>query len=160
MVPRPHCILHKYADHCGWWASAILYLSPYHANFTLAIAVTVVMCFTIQHYRSTKASDNKLVANMVHIAVEILHNKMQSHLNAPSINDKPYLSSIELQNKLVQVESKMSRRRLWNQVVKTVESNENVWMRSTSHNDSWLWRWFNDGTCEWYCDSHGGHVRI
>lgn len=116
----------------------MIQLSPviYHPNLTPAIAITVVMGFAIQHYKFTKASHNELMENLGHIAVEILHNKTQSDLNNQTINHKPYLSSIEVYQKLLQLECKMPRRGLWNQVSQMVESNENVWMRKTSHSNT------------------------
>lgn len=64
---------------------------------------------------------------MVQIALDTLRNQELAHHTDPVTSPQPFLSSLQLRDLILQDEHSISsRRRLWDQVERVVESNANV----------------------------------
>jgi hypothetical protein len=93
----------------------------------LAITVLIVSGFLTNVRRSSRAVENKRVAELVQIALDTLRNQEMAHHTDPVTAPQPYLSSLQLRDLILQDEHSISlRRRLWDQVERVVEGNANV----------------------------------
>ena len=76
---------------------------------------------------ASRAIENKRVAGLVQIALDTLRNQELAHHTDPVTSPQPFLSSLQLRDLILQDEHSISsRRRLWDQVERVVESNANV----------------------------------
>jgi hypothetical protein len=93
----------------------------------LAIAVLIASGFVTKARRSSRAVENRRVAELVQIALDTIRNQEMAHHTDPITAPQPYLSSLQLRDLILQDEHSISlRRRLWDQVERVVEGNANV----------------------------------
>lgn len=91
------------------------------------MVAAIVAGYVVKMQRASKSAENKRVAELVQIALDTLRNQEIAYYTDPISAPQPYLSSLQLRDLILQNEhSVSSRRRLWDQVERVVESNANV----------------------------------
>ena len=99
----------------------------------------------VHHRQGQKAIENKQVASLVAVALDSLRNQELAHHTDPVMNPRPYLSSLQLRDLVLQdVHDVSQRKRLWSRVERVVEANANV-MTSSQEVDGGYeqrgWEW-------------------
>lgn len=83
--------------------------------------------FIFRRSRAQRHIETKRVGELVQITLDTLRNQELAHHTDPVTAPQAYLSSIQLRDLILQDEHSIStRRRLWDQVERIVESNANV----------------------------------
>ncbi|OBZ75242.1 Inner nuclear membrane protein SRC1 [Grifola frondosa] len=81
----------------------------------------------IRRRQAQKAIENRRVAHLVTVALELLRNQEILHYTDPVAEPAPYLSSLQLRDLVLQDEHNVrARSKLWNRVERVVEGNANV----------------------------------
>ncbi len=95
--------------------------------------------------QARKAVDDERVASLVTVALECLRNQELAHHTDPVMAPRPYLSSLQLRDLVLQdVHSVGERKRLWSRVERIVEGNANVRTNLEEvegGDEQRVWRW-------------------
>ncbi|KZT11379.1 uncharacterized protein LAESUDRAFT_734247 [Laetiporus sulphureus 93-53] len=90
-------------------------------------AVLVMGILALRRRRAQNAVENERVASLVQVALDLLRNQEMSHHTDPVSAPRPYLSSVQLRDLVLQQEHSVGKRqRLWERVERVVEGNANV----------------------------------
>ncbi|KAA1469487.1 hypothetical protein DENSPDRAFT_758028, partial [Dentipellis sp. KUC8613] len=111
----------------------------------LTTVAFVVSMLVMRARRAQRKVEDKRVAELVQVALDMLRNQELAHHTDPVTAPQPYLSSLQLRDLILQDEHSVSRRRrLWDQVERVVEGNANVRVNLEEvHGGDELrvWRW-------------------
>ncbi len=95
--------------------------------------------------REVRQAEKRRVAELVQIALDALRNQEMAHHTDPITTARPYLSSLQLRDYVLQDEHTVARRRrLWDEVEKIVEVNTNVQVNLEEiegGDETRVWRW-------------------
>ncbi len=118
-----------------WWRSiagtfVIQFCTLFmHSSVRLALG-TVALILSIvfvRHRQCQKAIEERQVASLVTVALDSLRNQELAHHTDPVMVTRPYLSSLQLRDLVLQdVHDVSKRKRLWSHVERVVEANTNV----------------------------------
>ncbi|TFY58832.1 hypothetical protein EVJ58_g6170 [Rhodofomes roseus] len=90
-------------------------------------ALLILSALVLKRRRAQNAAENERVAGLVQIALDLLRNQELAHHTDPVTAPRPYLSSLQLRDLVLQDEHSVSARtRLWERVERVVEGNANV----------------------------------
>ncbi|KAI0748041.1 Man1-Src1p-C-terminal domain-containing protein [Daedaleopsis nitida] len=98
-----------------WWRSIT-------GTMTLVMSIVV-----IRRRQAQKAIEKEQVAGLVTVALDSLRNQELAHHTDPVMVPRPYLSSLQLRDLVLQeIHDVSKRKRLWSHVERVVEANTNV----------------------------------
>ena len=96
-----------------------------------------------------RRKEKRKIKQLVQIALDTLRNQEMAYHVDPVTTPRPYLSSVQLRDFVLQDEHEVSvRRRLWDEVEKVVESNTNVRANLEEvegGDEARVWRWVGGG---------------
>ncbi|KAI8998709.1 Man1-Src1p-C-terminal domain-containing protein [Trametes punicea] len=108
-------------------------------------ALSVLTILYARQRQARKAIEDERVASLVTVALECLRNQELAHHTDPVMAPRPYLSSLQLRDLVLQdVHDVSARRRLWSRVERIVEGNANVRTNLEEvegGDEQRVWRW-------------------
>jgi hypothetical protein len=112
----------------------------------LAFISTIVAALYSLFLLTQRRKENRRMADLVQVALDTLRIQEFAHYSSdPLTAPKPYLSSVQLRDLVLQNETSVNtRRRLWERVERVVESNANVRINLEeieSGDETKVWRW-------------------
>ncbi|KAI0664889.1 Man1-Src1p-C-terminal domain-containing protein [Cubamyces menziesii] len=111
----------------------------------IGTALSVLAVLYARHRRARKAVEDERVASLVTVALECLRNQELAHHTDPVMAPRPYLSSLQLRDLVLQdVHAVSERKRLWSRVERIVEGNANVRTNLEEvegGDEQRVWRW-------------------
>ena len=91
---------------------------------SLALILSVL---TVRRRQARRAIEDEQVAALVTVALDSLRNQELAHHTDPVMVPRPYLSSLQLRDLVLQdIHDISKRKRLWSRVERVVEANANV----------------------------------
>lgn len=124
IMVRMVAVDHRYVRLGQCTATSPLGVLTVFALGTMALILSVVF---VRHRQSQKAVEERQVAALVTVALDSLRNQELAHHTDPVMVPRPYLSSLQLRDLVLQdVHSVGTRKRLWSHVERIVEANTNV----------------------------------
>ncbi|KAI0637052.1 Man1-Src1p-C-terminal domain-containing protein [Trametes polyzona] len=111
----------------------------------LGTALAILSLVVVRHRRERKVVEDERVAALVTVALECLRNQELAHHTDPVMAPRPYLSSLQLRDLVLQdVHAINERKRLWARVERIVEGNANVRTNLEEvegGDEQRVWRW-------------------
>ncbi|KAI0362006.1 hypothetical protein OH77DRAFT_1416206 [Trametes cingulata] len=111
----------------------------------LGTALSVLAIVLARHRQARKAVEDERVAALVTVALDCLRNQELAHHTDPVMAPRPYLSSLQLRDLVLQdVHDVGERKRLWSRVERIVEGNANVRTNLEEvegGDEQRVWRW-------------------
>ena len=112
----------------------------------LAFISTIVATLYSLFLLTQRRKENRRISDLVQVALDTLRIQEFAHYSTdPLTAPKPYLSSVQLRDLVLQNETSVNtRRRLWDRVERIVESNANVQINLEeieSGDETKVWRW-------------------
>ncbi|KAI0374806.1 hypothetical protein BV20DRAFT_960988 [Pilatotrama ljubarskyi] len=111
----------------------------------LGTALSVFTIVLARHRQARKAVEDERVASLVTVALDCLRNQELAHHTDPVMAPRPYLSSLQLRDLVLQdVHDVGERKRLWSRVERIVEGNANVRTNLEEvegGDEQRVWRW-------------------
>ncbi len=107
--------------------------------------MTILGLYAEKLRRAQRYRDRVRAAELVQVALDTLRNQELAHHIDPVTAPQPFLSSLQLRDLILQDEHSIdTRKRIWDQVERVVESNANVRtnLEEVSGGDEMrVWRW-------------------
>lgn len=107
--------------------------------------LTILGLYAEKLRRAQRYRDRVRAAELVQVALDTLRNQELAHHIDPVTSPQPFLSSLQLRDLILQGEHSIdTRKRIWDQVERVVESNANVRtnLEEVSGGDEMrVWRW-------------------
>ncbi|KAI0831222.1 Man1-Src1p-C-terminal domain-containing protein [Trametes gibbosa] len=111
----------------------------------LGAAMSILTVLYARHRQARKAVDDERVAALVTVALDCLRNQELAYHTDPVMAPRPYLSSLQLRDLVLQdIHSVGERKRLWSRVERIVEGNANVRTNLEEvegGDEQRVWRW-------------------
>ncbi|KAI0781018.1 Man1-Src1p-C-terminal domain-containing protein [Trametes elegans] len=111
----------------------------------IGTALSVLTVLYARHRQARKAVEDERVASLVTVALECLRNQELAHHTDPVMAPRPYLSSLQLRDLVLQdIHNVSERKRLWSRVERIVEGNANVRTNLEEvegGDEQRVWRW-------------------
>ncbi|KAI0336449.1 hypothetical protein GY45DRAFT_1315826 [Cubamyces sp. BRFM 1775] len=132
----------------GWECALRVKARDSWAEWRRSIIGTVLSVLTVlyaRHRQARKSVEDERVASLVTVALECLRNQELAHHTDPVMAPRPYLSSLQLRDLVLQdVHAVSERKRLWSRVERIVEGNANVRTNLEEvegGDEQRVWRW-------------------
>ncbi|CDO68353.1 hypothetical protein BN946_scf184799.g80 [Trametes cinnabarina] len=132
----------------GWECALRVKTRDLWAEWRRSIMGLVLSVLTVLYTRqrqARKAVEDERVASLVTVALECLRNQELAHHTDPVMAPRPYLSSLQLRDLVLQdVHDVSARKRLWSRVERIVEGNANVRTNLEEvegGDEQRVWRW-------------------
>ncbi|OSD01593.1 hypothetical protein PYCCODRAFT_1436202 [Trametes coccinea BRFM310] len=132
----------------GWECALRVKTRDMWAEWRRSIIGLVLSVLTVLYTRqrqARKAIEDERVASLVTVALECLRNQELAHHTDPVMAPRPYLSSLQLRDLVLQdVHDVSARKRLWSRVERIVEGNANVRTNLEEvegGDEQRVWRW-------------------
>ncbi|TBU50689.1 Man1-Src1p-C-terminal domain-containing protein [Dichomitus squalens] len=94
---------------------------------TIGSLVLILSILTVRRRQAKRAIEDEQVATLVTVALDSLRNQEFAHHTDPVMVPRPYLSSLQLRDLVLQdIHDVSKRKRLWSRVERVVEANANV----------------------------------
>ncbi|KDQ33260.1 hypothetical protein PLEOSDRAFT_1110485 [Pleurotus ostreatus PC15] len=114
-------------------------------NSIFGVLLTILGLYAEKLRRAQRYRDRVRAAELVQVALDTLRNQELAHHIDPVTAPQPFLSSLQLRDLILQDEHSIdTRKRIWDQVERVVESNANVRtnLEEVSGGDEMrVWRW-------------------